>query len=112
MPGPLDPGFAKRLAPAKTNEDLFYLCKHESGFLDPDAFNEIRHRGLLQDFEDWITANTTRTEQGIRCRTGRHLWRGESDAVRCCDGIHSRAYDPSKRVHYWLRDEPSTDLRR
>lgn len=104
FPGPMDPGFTKRLAPCKTNEDLYYLCKDVSGFQDPDAFNEIRHRGLVQEYERWLATNAVRVDGGYKCRKGLHLWWGVADAVRCCDGIHTRAYDPKKGQNVWVRE--------
>lgn len=110
FPGPMDPGFAKRLAPCKTNEDLFYLCKSESGFIDPDAFNEIRHRGLWSAYEAWLDANSTRVVGGYKCRSGKHLWWGQTDAVRCCDGIHTRALDPKRMQQVWVRKDDESSI--
>lgn len=103
--GPMDPGFTRRLAPCKTIDDLFYLCKDTSGFLDPDAFNEIRERGLVQEFERWLDANAPKVDGGYKCRKRLHLWWGVADAIRCCDGIHTRAFDTAHGRHHWVREE-------
>lgn len=100
----MNPGFRGKLAACSTQEDLFYLCKDESGFVEPDAFGEIRARGLLGAYEDWLLANTTRVQGGYMCRSGKHLWSGQADAVRCCDGLHTRCWDAARERHYWLRN--------
>lgn len=103
MPTPMNPGFTARLHACRTNEDLFYLCKDVSGYVEPDAFAEIRARGLLGAYEDWLLANTTRVQTGYMCRSGKHCWSGQADAVRCCDGLHVRAWDAEKERERWVR---------
>lgn len=105
MPTPMNPGFTGRLNACRTNEDLFYLCKDVSGYVEPDAFAEIRARGLLGAYEDWLLANTTRVQTGYMCRAGKHCWPGQAAAVRCCDGLHTLLKDPEQDLYRWVRVE-------
>ena len=49
---PLHPLFASKLARCERNEDLFALVS-VGGLIDPDAFNEVRARGLYGQYVQW-----------------------------------------------------------
>ena len=57
-PAPLHPGFAKQLSLCQTNEDLFKLVcgPTGSGFVNPDALNEVFARYLYSEYLVWKKA--------------------------------------------------------
>lgn len=49
---PLHPGFEEKLAKCSSDQDLFGMVE-TNGFIDPDAFNEVRARGLYDEYKKW-----------------------------------------------------------
>ena len=50
---PLHPLFAEKLGGCTCNADLFSLVCPRN-FVDPDALNEVRARGLMTEYAEWL----------------------------------------------------------
>jgi hypothetical protein len=50
--GPLSPSWSSELEKCKSEEDLFALVM-PTGFINPDAFNEVQARGLYPKYCEW-----------------------------------------------------------
>lgn len=57
LEAPLSPNFHNELAKCETNEDLFKMAESKWGHINPDVFNEIETRGLLDEYIAWTKKN-------------------------------------------------------
>ena len=62
LQAPLNPHFKEQMQTCNDKYDLFKLVD-VNNFICPDAFNEVVHRGLYQEYLNWV-------EYGKRLKQG------------------------------------------
>ena len=84
---PLNPCFIKKLKECKCNEDLFALVDVD-GFIDPDAFNEVISRNIIDKYKTW------------KDKVKGSKWKSAGEIAK--DLTHKRY----KQIHlrYWMND--------
>ena len=98
--GHMSPAWPTELAKCKSNEDLFALV--DTGFINPDALNEVRARGLYQEFLEW---KRRKLADVFRCNACGHelpktfQLRSEGFCYMC---------DPDIKLEEPLSDQPLT----